>query len=403
MKKTLVFLTVLISFICFGGFAAIYPDSWEESSEREKPETQDPYFRETTPLINWDAPADQGWIKPLPLPDGTVINDPAISFKIADHVISDFSVGIAGSTEDYVYGLWESPPSETAYIPGNVYRIRYTISTTQTDPSRVPNLRLFAEFIADGDKLVVAGGNRLGAGPFAPDSDGETYNVYLAPPDLSSMGHVDLKVRFELIDFSDTEEGINYLDEIMVERFPVPEKSEGILLSSYATPQEFSCWRPVILASPFGAVTLGLDGGGLFINTPGPKTNPSYNLGIWTLPHEDSFISFEADKLYRAVYTLSVPSQEDHDTVGKIRMFNQNNGGEWSALLNLVPDHLRDHIPTTGGSEYSVFFESMPRLFTGDESWKNRINASFEIQDGQEAQMGTVYLNKLEFYEYDIP
>ena len=400
-----VFLCFTISIFVSSSLCAIYPDSSSQEgiveSENEEREIPPPF--QGIPVLSWDAPADQGWIKSFPQPDGTVIHDPALTFRVANHVVEDSSVGIAGSAEDYVYGSWESPGSETAYTPGSLYSIRYTIRTTQSDPFRAPNCRLFTEFLAEGNKLVVGGGSRVGKGPFAPDADGETYNVYLAPPDLSGMGQIDLKVRFELIDFSSVEEGTNYLEEVQVERFPVPEKSEGILLKSYATPQEFGDWKPVILGSPYGPVTLGLDGSGLFITTPGPMTNPTYNLGFWTLPHEASPVSFEPGKLYRAVYTLSVPTEADRSTVGKLRMFNQNWGGEWGGILNLVPDHLRNHMPTTGGSEYSVFFESMPKLYTGSESWKNRMNASFEIQDGRADQWGTVYLNKLDIYEYEIP
>ena len=401
----MVSLCFAISVIASSSLCAIYPDSYsgKENVEGEniKMESLPPDYAVLNQI--WDAPADQGWTKALPQPDGTVLYDPSLNLRVAGHVVNDSSVGIVGSTEDNVYGAWQSPLSETTYTGNSLYCIRYTIRTTQTDRLRVPNSRLYTEFLVDDTKLVVAGGNRVGKGPFAPDADGETYNVYIAPPELSGLGKIQMRVKFEMIDFSNNEEGTNYLDEVQVERFSLPEKSAGILLKSYATPQEFGNWRPVILASPYGPVTLGLDGTGLFITTPGPMTNLTHNLGIWTLPHESSPVSFESGKLYRAVYRLSVPTAEDHATVGKIRLFNQNNGGEWSALLELVPDHFQDHMPSIADREYSVFFESMPEIYTGSEAYKNKMNASFEIQDGRKEQKGTAYMKSLEIYQYAIP
>jgi len=350
-----------------------------------------------------DSPIVHGWQKSLPFEDGAFLDNPVLPFYMGDHLIKRGSVGVRASVSRYVYGSWESPIGEIPYFPNQVYRMIYKIRNPQGDPMHAPNCRLFTECLVDDVKLCAAGGGRLGRGMFAPDGDGETYRIYFYPPDLSFAQDVDLRVKFEVIDFSEEEWGDLFLDEFRVERFPLPEKSSDKLVASFSAPSDFAPWVPIVFGSPFGPAICGSDDTGLFITTPGPVEYPSWNLGIWSLPCEVSPVYFNSDRLYRAVYTLSVPTEAEHFTIGKIRMYSQNSVGNWGGILNLVPDHIRDHMPGVEGSEYDIFYESMPDLYTGDEGEKNRMYFSFDVQDGLEEQMGTVYLNKLELYEYAIP
>ena len=59
-------------------------------------------------------------------------------------------------------------------------------------------------------------------------------------------------------------------------------------------------------------------------------------------------------------------------------------------------------MPTTAGTEYSVFMDS-PVLYGSGEESLNRMSFAFDIIDGDTAQYGRVYLDKLEVEYYDIP
>jgi hypothetical protein len=292
-----------------------------------------------------------------------------------------------------------------------VYVTEYTIRTNQTDATKVPNVRLFTEYVGTGI-LAVSGGNRIGTSaaqpaPFVPDADGEIYNVYSScPVDMSGAGVTNLRVKFEVIDFAANEEGRMYLDEVNVSRFETPDKSAGTLEATYNPADLQSDWTSILLGSPFGNATMGSNSTGLSIQTPATVSAPvsgNIDVGIWTRGADGTSEFFEADKLYRCIYTLSVPTAGEQSTVGKIRIYNANKNGTWSAQIALIPDQIQVQMPPLGGLEYDVWFETEPTLYGGGNADLNEMTYSFDISDGSNTQIGTVYLEKVELYTYDIP
>jgi len=360
------------------------------------------------PVYVWDCPETQGWEKVMTVPDGTFINAADGAFYIADHVRSGCSIGAAGRTGGIpgAYGAWQSASDSVPYISGYLYRVIYTIRTTQGDSGRAPNCRLFTDFIGSGGILAATGGNRVGKGIFAPDQNGEIYNIYIGPPNLSGEGVTNLRVKFEVIDFSNDEEGTNYLDFVEIERVPVPAISEGTPVNSFSQLSDFDSWTSQTLdypGTPFGIAGLGVGTDGLYIETEGEVTSPiegQIDYGLWTLPADRSLDVFEPGKLYRCVYTLSSPNR---DTIGKIRLYNSNLAANWISLFILIPDQVSSHMPDGDGEEYSVWFETMPALYEGEETDKNRMSYNFDISDGSDEQMGRVILERVELYTYDIP
>ena len=366
-----------------------------------------------TPII-YVCPATEGWKKLSDMDDGTTY--PAIEniFYVAEHLTDGCSIGASGDPVRNVYGALESPVDPiipermdrpvVPYVPGSMYRIKYTIRTTQPDRNRVPNVRLLTETVADTDMMTVAGGNRVGKGIFAPTEIGEDYNVYFTPPDQTATSPTVafLRIKFEVIDFDEVEDGINFMDSVMIERLPIPTKGEGTLIATYDTDVDFSTWVTQLLGYPFGDATFGSDAEGLFITTPGALRQTAPDYGMWSLPPAVSPLSFEEGKLYRAVFRILAPTQEDHDSMGRVRVFIHNLAGNWSSELNLVPDVLRDHMPTTAGNEYDLFFETMPALYTGADADLNRFGLMFDLADGTNSQVGTAYLDKVDVYTYDL-
>jgi len=352
------------------------------------------------------APAYEGWL-PLtdilpPIGHKNLPNPREPFTDIADHITSGSSVGIVGSIDKNVYGMWQSPSTDVEYTENSLYIVKYKIRSTQTDVKKVPNCRLFTQFIGTGI-LGVSAGNRIGRGLFAPDPDGEIYPVFVEPPNLAGSGATHLKFTFELADCDVNEEGILLLDEVVIDRLPTPSKNLGTLVKSYITPSEFASegWEPFVLGSPFGDATVGLDSTGLFITTP--KTVAAQigwiDYGMWQLPASPSTPSFESWKLYRCVYTLQ---SSDSSTLGKIRLINASAGGDWSSQIALLSDQIQLHLPDADGGEYSNWFATMPDFYTGDESYKNQMSFMFDVSDGRDVQEGTVHLTRVELYSYEL-
>ena len=334
--------------------------------------------------------------------DGTYIDAADGAFYIATHVSGPCIIGAGGDDPGQsTFGQWKSIHDQIPYLSGNVYRLRYTLSTDQTDREQVPNVRLFADCVdAPDTKLASNGGMRIGRGIFAPDTNGETYNVYFGPPDLSGTEISHIRLNFEVIDFSPEELGTNFLEKVEVERFPTPDISEGAPVTSYSG-SGFSEWTSNTPGAPFGTATAGSDSSGLYLTTPGPYNTDAINYGLWYLDaNSPTAVTFQADLLYRAVFRVSTPDPAEVDTVGKIRVFTQNRAANWTSLLVLDPSFLTNHMPTVAGRDYDVWFESPPQLYGNDD---DRMSFSFDISDGKDDQEGTVYLNELRIYTYDIP
>jgi hypothetical protein len=287
-----------------------------------------------------------------------------------------------------------------AYVANNVYRIQYVISSTQTDITKVPNCRLLTYFKSP-TATIMAGGNRVGKGLFPPDADGNAYNVYIGPPDLTAAGATFLEVNFEVIDFDNNESGVNTMDECHICRFATPDKSDGTLVKTYTTWTGFSSYLGAQLGTTFASATVGSTGAGLFIQTPAPVTSGRIVWAQWSRAADGTSEIFEADKLYRSVYTMHKGASGDN--IGKIRMINGDQAGDWNAKIALIPDQVQNHMPQTTDTEYSVWIESMPALYGSPNEINNTMSYMFDTTDGSALQGGQLFLSQIELYSYDIP
>ena len=357
---------------------------------------------------DYTCPSSENFIRHLS-PDGTFFNAFDGAFYVSTHSSQGCSLGIAGSATDSVYGLWQCQGNEMSYTPDNVYRVKYTIHTDQSDQGKVPNIRMLAycgsSTPTENPDFAIAGGNRLGCGaPFSPTVAPQTYNVYFGPPDLSGISEVQyFRFSFEVLDFSSTEEGTNFLDEVSVERFPTPAKSEGSLANTLSPP--FTGWvsdsngqnifEPVTVSSD---PTLGIS-----LESPGAVASSGHvNYGHWRFDTSTN-IFYTANVLYRCVYTISAPTSTATARVAKIRFINNNTGNDWSSEMDIDPYVYYAQMPTPAGSEYSVWFETLPQLYTGADVNNNMMTFIFDIMDGNDNQAGKVTLSKVELYTYPIP
>jgi len=356
-----------------------------------------------TPATNYDNPATQGWEKSFSVSDGFFINAVDGAFYIASHVTDSGSIGASGRSQTSpsdpgAYGSWTCPDGTVPYYADQVYRLEYTVRTTQLDRDKVPNCRLYAEFLKSGN-ILVAGGNRVGHGDFAPDGDGETYDVLLNPTNLSGVGADNLRLKFEVIDFAVEEDGTNYMDQLEISRMDETNlKAAGSLEGSFTAPFS-SDWSSLVLHDfipAFGDVTVGSDSTGLYITTPGPYTTDAINYGSWNLGSSLSGYSFESDKYYWVNFTLQKASVSDNP--GKIRMFCANESGDWNSLIELEPAFETGHMPSTTGDTYMLWLTTLPTLYTAGEINNNRMSFNFDVSDGSASQSGRTYLTDVEIW-----
>lgn len=354
-------------------------------------------------LKTYSSPATDFVKGPLPADDTFYFNSGGIPVYIGTHGTSGDSISGgpgAGHPTNWFYIIWDAPATDIAYTPGYVYRIKYTLRSSQADVTKVPNSRLLTEFVGTG-VLAYSAGLRVGKGLFAPGTVARTYSAYAEPPlNLAAGGVTNVKPRFEVIAFNNNEIGAtNYLDEVVVERFATPSKGSGTLAQAYNPTAGWTGWTGAsIVATGFAPATLGSDATGLYIETPGPVTTGAINYGTWDRYASGSPVSFEADKLYRCVYTL----QSSVNTLGQIRGLNMNKGTDWISKFVIVPNQTQVHLPASGGTDYSNWYETMPALYTTDTTL-NDMSFDCDIADGSAAQLGRMYITSVELYYYNIP
>jgi hypothetical protein len=352
----------------------------------------------------WDSPATQGWVKgPMPADNAFYFNSGTTPVYVGTHGTSGPSISAGpGSTHlsNWFYCIWDAPATEVAYVPGFVYRTKYTLRSSQTDVTKVPNTRLLTEYIGTGI-LAYSGGVRVGRGLFAPGAVARTYNAYSEPPaNLASGGVTNVKPRFEVIAFNNNEIGAtNYMDECVVERFATPSKGSGTLVQAYNPTAGWTGWAgSSISATGFAPATVGSNATGLYIETPGPTVTGAINYGTWDRYASGSPVSFEADKLYRCVYTLA----SGVSTIGQIRGLNMNKGTDWVSKFVVIPNQTQVHMPDADGNDYSNWYETLPTLYTSDPTL-NLMSFDCDVADGSDTQVGRMYITSVELYYYNIP
>lgn len=373
-------------------------------------------------IIDYDCPANQGWKHPEDgNPDGTYIPAGDGAFYIATRLtegclLSGTHYPTPRDTNSGCWGKWRSLSTQIPYVPNNVYRAKYTIRSSQAEKGKVPSTRMLMQCGDSVDEnspdnrepnLAIAGGLHLSKGlqndpaPFINTTTPATFNVYFGPPNLSSNSSItNITLTYEYIAFSAEEEGTNYLEQVIVERFQAPPKNTPI--RTFNSNSGFSTWESVTSfgSTPFGPATCTSDANGLSITTPQAASN-LINYALWRLVNPANCPdSFEPRRLYRAVYTISSTPETGSASVGKIRLINSNYVGSWPNEIEIDPSVWQFQMPGDR-TEYSLWFETMPALYTNPDY--NKITYSFDISDGSANQAGVTTLNEVSLYSYPIP
>lgn len=358
------------------------------------------------PFTNYEF---EGWRVGDPQP-GTYIPTPVTNYYMAPTTNPPGQIGILNKYNVNVFGYWHLKPEYAIpYLPNKVYRARYRMRTDQTDPFKAPLARLRWNNVRFSSSCL----QQFDKGLNAPSYLWTDYYSYYYPPDLTGLPAQDqgLFVSFDLVDFTDIQSGSLYLDEVEVERFSVVPPVIGTSVLILDSQSDFSGWTGYNLPQFFGPVTVGSNTTGLYLESgtvPSPPTGmtglPDY--GVWECNAQTSTISYEPNKLYRAIFTLETPDLATQQTVARIRLRMQNGGSDCSNVYEvfpLGPTEYYNHMPSPAGTEYSVFMESPMVFYTGAELFKNKVTLAIDVVDGKTTEYGRAYLTRVEVKYYDIP
>jgi hypothetical protein len=356
-------------------------------------------------VMVYDTPATDGWAKSSEAgADNSQIGTTGIYW--GTHGTSGGDTISAGPASGFptngFYCIWDAPATDIAYEAGYVYRTKYTLRSNQADVTKVPKIRLMTQCVGTGilaysGGILIAGSNA--ARLFAPGAVAQTYAAYMEPPtNLAAGGVTNLKPKFEVYAFSAAEFGSTvYCDEVVVERFATPSKASATgTVKTFSPTDGWSGWASQTIVPPFGTATVSSNTTGLYIETPGPVT--ALNYGRWYTPADSTGVQFTADKLYRCVYTL----QSSVTTLGQIRCLNGNKAFDLISKFVIQPNQTQVHLPAATGTEYSNWYETMPQFHTVDTT-NNNMYFDVDIADGSVAQLGRMYITKVELLYYDIP
>jgi len=124
------------------------------------------------------------------------------------------------SVSSYTYGFWESPPQDVT--AGNLYRIRFYVSTDVASRSEVPMIRLRVNSVINQSATMVLIDSSLEGDSSPVPSEWTPYDVYFVPP--PSVEADGVLLAFDLVNFNpkDAEDGAIFLSRVEVHHIPPP-------------------------------------------------------------------------------------------------------------------------------------------------------------------------------------
>ncbi len=290
-------------------------------------------------------------------------------------------------------GLWNSL-TELAYVADNVYRATYEVSSDRASAAQNPQFRmrwLQDQSLESATQVVNASGSYSNSLPTDPTT--KDYTCYFAPVVSGSLG-----VAFDMLDFNAAQYGTHYVDTVTVERFPFP--ALGTLVKTYASGGEFSNWGFTTNVG-FGPVTSGGAGTGTLTITA--STSADANYGWWQSSGSANELTYVADKLYRATYALRCASDVARNTMPQVRLRCQNDDAQMTATMELNSQGAGPGaMPTTGGTDYDVYFET-PTLPGSPSTSEDGFIVTLDLLDFSSAQGGTIYMDSVMVDYLTIP
>jgi hypothetical protein len=201
----------------------------------------------------------------------------------------------------------------------------------------------------------------------------------------------DLGVAFDMLDFSAAQYGTHYVDEVTVERFPTP--GAGTAVDTYDSSSEFANWQ-FLTNIGYGPVTSGGAGTGTLSITS--TTANSANFGFWQSSGTANEMTYVADKLYRAKFTLRCASDAARNDMPQIRLRAQNEDGQMTQTMELNSQGVGGPgaMPEVGGTDYSLYWET-PTLPGSPSATEDGFIVTIDVLDFDATKGGTIYMDSV--------
>jgi len=204
-------------------------------------------------------------------------------------------------------------------------------------------------------------------------------------------------VTFDMLDFDAAQSGTHYVDEVTVERFPDP--AAGTAVKTYSLSADFANWA-FLTNVGFGPVTSGVGTDTLSISS---TVANSSNFGWWQSSGAANELTYVADKLYRATFTLTA-TDADRDDLAQVRLRCQSEDGQMTAAMELNSQGLGGPgaMPALTGTEYDVYFET-PTMPGTPTAAQDGFIVTIDVLDFNAAQGGTITLDSVAVDYLEIP
>lgn len=352
-------------------------------------------------VFPFDDPDAEGW-EPFPTPGGTIIPDYLGDFIITPTLTGPGVIGIDDNTTSNVFGSWQTKYDMTLeYDKDYLYLARYELKTDQADKQLVPQVRLrWSDFkaLVSSNQIIDKGNNSL-------TTDWATYNSYYFQPTTEDLMCRNLRLYFDVVDFTPEQSGAVWCNSIEVLRF-APPSSVPLSEFAYDSVEDFTENWTTYSVPAFDAATSGVSATGIWLEAPATMPTTPIVFGAWGLQIDKATQQFEADRLYKIIFTIRCESDAAKKFLPMIRMRVSNGAFDTMAFRTIRQvEGNYAQMPTADGRDYPLFIESPQDLYpAGKDSFPlNSIVLDFDIVAGDYMQFGRVYLDKVTIQSFPKP
>ncbi len=279
------------------------------------------------------------------------------AFSRPTGVASETGITIISTDNTNTFGYWYGVGHPVPIVSDCLYRFRFQVSTTLTDPSQVPALRLRLNTASgeQSDLLQISSGD---TGSCSPTPTGVVYDLYAYPPQRSSttsMGMDVFYVSFDVLNFdpSDAATAGVSLQGVEVSRIALSNLSGSQELRAYDFKTGSEQWRYSGTIAPFSAPLSGWASGCLQLRS----TSNTDTFGFWSSDPGEVDLDTIA-KLYRGVFTVS-SDQVDRTKVACMRLRIGSEDGQAMVMKTISSPTPATQAPGPAASQYAVYFLPM--------------------------------------------
>jgi hypothetical protein len=287
------------------------------------------------------------------------------------------------------FGFWQTAAGVVPYEAEQIYRARYALQTDQLAPGAVPTIRL--RFTME-NLTGSAAHSIVSQAPYSyglPTTGTKEYRMLYYPAVADDLGFT-----FDMLDFDPDEWGTVSLDAVIVEKIARTEFTSPTLVMTYESESDFAAWEwSANFGNPsWSGCTSGQSGGTISITSAGAG---SYGqAAFWQSPTND--LSYVADKLYRATFTMSRGAGNAAATMPwcRIRCFNED--GQMSQEFNVNNGSSGAAMPpeTPATRDYEVYWQT-PDLPASPSTDEDGFRVAIDMLNFAAGESGTHILDSV--------